>query len=127
MGASPVEVIEAPYWMAVLESEARVRALRPDFGRLAQLGKAVIVTAPGDEVDFVSRFFAPTYGIDEDPVTGSAHCTLAPYWSRKLGRRELAAHQVSVRGGELRCVDRGERVDIAGEAVLYLRGTIEVG
>ena len=127
LGASPVEVVDAPYWMAVLESEAQVRALRPEFARLAQLAKAVIVTAPGDEVDFVSRFFAPTYGIDEDPVTGSAHCTLVPYWSRKLGRRELAARQVSARGGELRCVDRGERVDIAGEAALYLRGTIEVG
>ena len=126
LGASPIEVLEAPYWMAVYESEEQVRDLRPDFRRLARLDKGVIATAPGDDVDFVSRFFGPSVGIDEDPVTGSAHCTLTPYWAAKLGRSALSARQISARGGDLACTDRGERVDIAGNATLYLRGTIEV-
>ncbi|MBV6431304.1 MAG: hypothetical protein IANPNBLG_01433 [Bryobacteraceae bacterium] len=85
---------------------------------------AVIVTAPGRQVDFVSRFFAPAGGVPEDPVTGSAHCTLTPYWSKRLARTKLHARQVSARGGELFCEDRGERVSIAGSAVLFLEGTI---
>jgi predicted PhzF superfamily epimerase YddE/YHI9 len=87
---------------------------------------AVIATAPGADCDFVSRFFCPAVGVPEDPVTGSAHCTLVPYWSRRLGRTSLFARQVSARGGELWCEDRGERVSIAGRAALYLEGTIEV-
>jgi predicted PhzF superfamily epimerase YddE/YHI9 len=84
----------------------------------------VIVTAPGDDVDFVSRFFAPTLGVPEDPVTGSAHCTLATYWAGRLGRSRLHARQVSPRGGELLCEVRGDRVRISGKAVLYLSGVI---
>ena len=112
--------------MAVYEDERTVRALTPDFARLAALGEGVIATAPGDEVDFVSRFFAPAYGIDEDPVTGSAHCTLTPYWAARLGKRELEARQVSARGGELTCTESGDRTVIAGEAALYMTGTIVV-
>jgi predicted PhzF superfamily epimerase YddE/YHI9 len=88
---------------------------------------AVIATAPGTEgVDFVSRFFAPEAGVPEDPVTGSAHCTLIPYWAERLGRTKLAARQISRRGGELECELLGERVRMAGRAVLYLRGTITI-
>jgi predicted PhzF superfamily epimerase YddE/YHI9 len=87
----------------------------------------VIVTAPGHEVDFVSRFFAPRAGIDEDPVTGSAHCTLIPFWSRRLVKQTMRARQVSPRGGELLCEDRGDRVLSAGATARYLVGTITVG
>jgi PhzF family phenazine biosynthesis protein len=124
LGVRPLACFEAPYFMALLEDEAAVRGLRPDFARLARLDRPVIVTAAGDEVDFVSRFFAPTHGIDEDPVTGSAHCTLTPYWAERLGKRELIARQVSARGGELACEDRGDRTLIAGEAVLVIEGRL---
>ena len=103
--------------MVVLESEAAVRACQPDLKTLAQwpfLG--LIVTAPGQQHDFVSRYFAPGLGIDEDPVTGSIHCSLIPYWAGRLGKRQLAAFQCSSRGGELRCRREGERVKIAGQA-----------
>ncbi len=129
--ARPVEVLAARDYLAVFASADEVRALRPDMAALAALDRfAVIATAPGggpgDECDFVSRFFAPAKGVPEDPVTGSAHCTLIPYWARRLGKRRLAARQISARGGELACEDRGERVTIAGHAVLYLEGTIHV-
>jgi predicted PhzF superfamily epimerase YddE/YHI9 len=87
---------------------------------------AVIVTARGSDCDFVSRFFAPAVGVPEDPVTGSAHCTLVPYWSKRLGKRSFFARQVSARGGELWCEDREERVAIAGHCVKYLEGTVEL-
>jgi predicted PhzF superfamily epimerase YddE/YHI9 len=93
--------------------------------RLAKADRfAVIATAPGMDVDFVSRFFAPAQGIPEDPVTGRAHCTLIPYWSKRLGKKKLHAYQVSPRGGELWCEDRGERVTISGQGVQFLEGTI---
>lgn len=111
--------------MAVLGDEGTLRALRPDYALVAALGETgLIVTAPGSSADFVSRYFGPAVGVPEDPVTGSAHCTLVPYWSRRLGRAELLAHQVSPRGGVLRCRDRGERVDIAGRVHFYLQGHI---
>jgi PhzF family phenazine biosynthesis protein len=114
-------------YMAVFETEAEVRALRPDMGRLSALDRlGVIATAPGSDSDFVSRFFAPGLDVPEDPVTGSAHCTLVPYWSKRLGRSRLFARQVSARGGELWCEDQGERVRIAGRAVPYLEGVIDV-
>jgi predicted PhzF superfamily epimerase YddE/YHI9 len=97
--------------------------------RLAEADRfAVIVTAPAETegYDFVSRFFAPAQGVPEDPVTGSAHCTLAPYWAQRLGKRRLRARQVSARGGDLVCEWKGERVEIAGSAVLYLKGVIRV-
>lgn len=127
LGVEPEEVLEGPSWMAVLGDEAAVRALAPDFARLERLGKAVIATAPGEGCDFVSRFFAPQAGIPEDPVTGSAHTTLVPYWAGRLGKRRLAARQVSARGGELACEEAGARVRIGGRAVLYLEGRIHVG
>lgn len=127
LGSMPHEVYRAADYLAVYDSENDVRAIKPDFRLLETLElRGVIVTAPGDEVDFVSRFFAPAAGIDEDPVTGSAHCTLTPYWSARLEKSQLHARQVSPRGGELWCEDRGDRVTIAGEAVEYLSGTITI-
>jgi PhzF family phenazine biosynthesis protein len=127
LGARPRAVLASRDYLAVFESEDEVRALRPDVARVAALDRmAVIATAPGSDCDFVSRFFVPSLGIPEDPVTGSAHCTLVPYWSRRLGRSSLFARQVSPRGGELWCEDRGERVSIAGHAALYMTGTIEI-
>ncbi len=112
-------------WLCVLGNAAEVRELQPDQAALAvvQPGR-MIVTAPGDDCDFVSRFFAPDAGVPEDPVTGSAHCTLVPYWAARLGRPRLHARQVSRRGGELWCELRGARVGIAGRAVTYLRGSL---
>jgi predicted PhzF superfamily epimerase YddE/YHI9 len=125
--ARPREVWAARDLMAVFETEDEVIALQPDMPLLSALDSfAVVVTAPGREVDFVSRFFAPRQGLPEDPVTGSAHCTLVPFWAKRLGRSKLHAKQVSARGGELFCEDRGERVSIAGRAVLYMEGTIQI-
>lgn len=127
LGAMPREIWKARDYMVVLESETDVRSLQPDFDKLCEwdcLG--VIATAPGDTVDFVSRFFAPRAGILEDPVTGSAHSTLIPYWSRRLKKKELHAFQVSTRGGELFCQDHGDRVKIGGYAVTYLRGELDI-
>lgn len=127
LGRSPAEVWKARDVMAVFDSEHAVRNLSPSFDRIRALKVfGVIATAPGSEVDFVSRFFAPLMGIPEDPVTGSAHCTLVPYWAKRLGKSRLAARQVSARGGELICEDRGERVAIAGRAIQYLEGRIEI-
>lgn len=123
---APREVLKARDYLCIYDDETAVRNLQPDLGSLAQLADTlgVIVSAPGTDVDFVSRFFAPRAGIPEDPVTGSAHCTLVPYWSRKLGKRELLARQVSPRTGDLFCTDRGERVLLAGYAVTYLIGEL---
>ena len=127
LGARPRDVLASRDYMAVFETEDEVRALKPDMTRVSALDRmAVIATAPGRDCDFVSRFFAPAVGVPEDPVTGSAHCTLVPYWSKLLGKASLFARQVSARGGELWCEDRGERVAIAGRCVEYLEGTIEV-
>jgi PhzF family phenazine biosynthesis protein len=122
LGNAPAEVGLSRDILAVFTSENEIRDLRPDLALVKKLGRAVIVTAPGSECDFVSRFFAPVFGIDEDPVTGSAHCTLVPYWARRLGRRRLHARQLSPRGGELFCEDRGERILIGGRAVCFLEG-----
>lgn len=125
LGAGPEAVFKARDYMAVFSSEKDVRALTPDFARLVGLDcLGVIATAPGDTVDFVSRFFAPGAGVPEDPVTGSAHCTLVPYWSERLGKRKLVARQVSARGGELWCEWQGDRVFMGGRAVTYLEGQI---
>jgi len=127
LGARPLETLKARDVMAVFGSEDEVLALKPRFDRIADVDAiGVIATAPGRDVDFVSRFFAPRAGINEDPVTGSSHCTLIPYWAQRLGRTTLRARQVSPRGGELWCALQGERVLIAGNATLYLEGTIEV-
>ena len=126
---TPVEILRGKTdFMAVLETEEQVRTLQPDIIVLSTLpARGVIITAPGDSVDFVSRFFAPQSGIAEDPVTGSAHTTLVPYWAEKLGKTEMEALQVSARGGVLKTKLIGDRVEIAGQVKLYLRGSIEIG
>jgi PhzF family phenazine biosynthesis protein len=127
LGKTPARTLVSRDVMAVFADEDEVRSLDPNFDKLGAVNAfAVIATAPGNDVDFVSRFFAPRAGIAEDPVTGSSHCTLIPYWAKRLGKKRLRALQVSPRGGELYCELRGERVSIAGRAVLYLEGTIEV-
>jgi PhzF family phenazine biosynthesis protein len=127
LGATPNEVLKARDYLAVFASEAEVRALKPDFAVLQTLDcLGIIATAPGDDCDFVSRFFAPGAGVDEDPVTGSAHCTLIPFWALRLGKTELSARQVSARGGELVCELAGDRVRMGGRATLYLHGEIHI-
>ncbi len=111
-------------YMVVLDSQQQVEALTPDIAAMLPLGKMVCVTAPGDEYDFVSRFFCPGEGVPEDPVTGSAHSMLIPYWSEKLGKTQMSARQVSLRGGDLRCELKGDRVLIGGQATLYMKGKI---
>ncbi len=127
LGKQPRELHGCDDYLAVFDTEEDVRSLAPNMGAVAALDRfAVIVTAPGREVDFVSRFFAPAHGVDEDPVTGRAHCTLVPYWAARLGKTKLHALQVSTRGGELWCELLGDRVAISGRAVPYLEGTISV-
>lgn len=126
LGHRPAALLGARDYLAVYGSADEIVRLAPDFRAIAALDRfAVIVTAPGNGgVDFVSRFFAPARGVDEDPVTGSAHCTLIPYWAERLGKTRLDARQLSPRGGALSCEWRGERVRIAGRAVPYLEGAI---
>lgn len=125
LGICPSEVLAADDYLAVFDSAATVYAIAPDHTQLRQLGlRGVVVTAPGDDVDFVSRFFAPKYGVPEDPVTGSAHCELAPYWARGLGKNILSARQVSKRGGYLVCELRGSRVMLSGNAVIFMEAEI---
>ncbi len=129
LGGVPDEVHQALDWLCVFRSPDVVASLRPDFRKVASLpGGAAIVTAAGGEAgaDITSRYFAPGWGIDEDPVTGSAHTQLAPFWSARLGRDELVCRQASARGGTLWCTMAGERVRIAGHAVLYAEGRISV-
>jgi PhzF family phenazine biosynthesis protein len=125
LGQRPIEVLVADDYLAVFDSEATIRAISPDQTLLSQLDlRGVIITAPGVDVDFVSRFFAPKYGVAEDPVTGSAHCELAPYWANKLGKDTLTARQVSKRGGILNCVLKNTRVYISGSAVTFMEAEI---
>ena len=131
LGRMPLEVYGGRDYLAVFADAAEVRALRLDPRRLAELDRhGVIVTAPGGaedgDVDFVSRFFVPKFGVDEDPVTGSAHCSLTPFWAARLGKATLEARQVSRRGGRLQCTLAGERVILRGRAVTYMAATIEV-
>ena len=128
MGGKPVSVrLSVDRYMVLYEDAASVRALKPDLrALLAGTRGRAIATAPGDDCDFVSRFFAPAVGIDEDPVTGSSHCTLVPYWAERLGKTKLLARQVGPRGGTLHCEHAGERTIMAGEARLYLEGAIHV-
>lgn len=125
--AQPKSVLKGRDYFVLFEREEDVAALNPDFEILAQLDtQGVIVTAPGNNHDFVSRCFGPQVGIPEDPVTGSSHCALIPYWSKRLGKKELRARQLSKRGGELFCEDRGERVGIGGNSVTYMEGKLHV-
>jgi PhzF family phenazine biosynthesis protein len=121
----PIEVLRSRDYFLVYENEDDIKEIIPDFFALSKMDTVgVIVTAPGKNVDFVSRFFAPGAGIPEDPVTGSAHCNLIPYWADKLGKNQLHAYQLSARKGELWCELAGERVIIKGKAVTYLKGEI---
>jgi len=127
LGKMPEATLEASALLCVYASERDVRSLEPDSAAVAAIHHhGVIVTAPGDDVDFVSRFFAPNFGLPEDPVTGSAHCTLTPYWSERLGKTKLRARQVSKRSGDLWCEIAGDRVLISGHVAPYLEGAIEV-
>jgi PhzF family phenazine biosynthesis protein len=128
LGGTPREVLRARDYLVVFDSAAEIAALNPDLAALARVDCwAAIVTAPGENgIDFVSRFFAPRQGVPEDPVTGSAHCTLVPYWANRLGKTEFDARQLSRRGGALRCALHGDRVSIAGKAVVYLEGQIRM-
>jgi predicted PhzF superfamily epimerase YddE/YHI9 len=127
LGRAPAAVLKNVKFMAVLEDEAAVRAAAPDMAAVAALpGDGLIVTAPGDECDFVSRFFAPADGIPEDPVTGSAHCVLAPYWAKRLGRQRMTARQVSARGGTVLCEMAGDRVRLSGQVAPYLQGIVRI-
>jgi PhzF family phenazine biosynthesis protein len=129
LGAVPVEVAVNTFnYLALLESAQVLRALAPDMAALARLDRSgVIVTAPGDGIyDFVSRYFAPRKGIPEDPVTGAAHCMLAPYWAQRLGKTAFRAFQASQRGGEMICRLVGDRVELEGSCVFYLEGEVEI-
>ena len=127
--SSHVEVLKSRDYLLVYEDEETIRSLKPNQSVLDQINLdpgGVIVTAPGKEVDFVSRFFTPQASIFEDPVTGSAHCSLIPYWGKRLGKESMVALQLSARGGKLYCKDLGERVLISGEAVTYMEGHISI-
>ncbi len=129
LGAVPLEVLENSFnYMAVLESEDVVRKIAPDMSAISRIGRpGVIVTAAGTgEYDFVSRYFAPAKGIREDPVTGAAHCMLAPYWSMRTGKASLRAFQASRRGGEVRCRVVGDRVELEGSCVFYMQGEVVI-
>lgn len=129
LGATALEsyVGKNDLYMVVFSDEATVAGLEPDFGALGAITQhGVIATAPGDHVDFVSRFFAPAIGVDEDPVTGAAHCVLTPYWSQRLGKDKLDARQISSRTGVLNCEDQGDRVVLRGSAVFFLDGVISI-
>lgn len=127
----PIEVLateEDSNYYAIFGSEEEVRSASPDLRLLETLHPyGLAISAPGDEADFVSRYFAPSYGIPEDPVTGSIHCALTPFWARRLGERRLRARQLSRRGGDLLCEDGDERVLISGKAVKYMEADIEIG
>jgi PhzF family phenazine biosynthesis protein len=128
LGRPPSALLAARDYLAVYQTSTEIAALSPDMAAVAALDRfAVIATAPGENgIDFVSRFFAPARGVDEDPVTGSAHCTLIPYWAERLGKTQLEARQLSQRGGALSCSIDGDRVSIAGRAAPYLEGTITI-
>jgi PhzF family phenazine biosynthesis protein len=129
LGGSPVSVsFSTDRYMALYETADEVRALKPDMRKLlaTKFGRAIATAAGESGCDFVSRFFAPAAGIDEDPVTGSSHCTLVPYWAKRLGKTKLVARQVSARGGTLFCQDAGPRTIMSGRAQLFLEGSIHV-
>ncbi len=121
-----VSVYKYRDFLVELHNEEAVRNCKPDFTLMKRAGGMVIITAPGKEVDFVSRFFAPTAGIDEDPVTGSAHSQLIPFWNYKLGKKVMNAKQLSKRGGHLCCEQKGDRVIMGGQCVFYMKGEINV-
>lgn len=128
LGKTPIEVLKARDFLALFRTEDDIRTIVPDFNVLRKVdAHAVIITAPGTDCDFVSRFFAPRLGINEDPVTGSAHTQLIPFWSERLGKRIMHAHQLSRRRGELFCEYLGNRVHISGKAITFFKGEIDLG
>ncbi|MQX53495.1 PhzF family phenazine biosynthesis protein [Alcanivorax sediminis] len=125
LGIQIATALQARDTLVLLDSAEQVSNFQPDLHAIAQLDTfAVMITAPGDDCDFVSRFFAPAKGVPEDPVTGSAHCTLVPFWAERLGKTQLHARQVSARGGELFCALNGDRVSLSGDACCYLKGEL---
>jgi predicted PhzF superfamily epimerase YddE/YHI9 len=130
LGLKAARVLKLRDYFVIVDQAEQVRALSPDIAALAKIDMGIggaVVTAPGDgDVDYVCRLFAPSIGIDEDPATGSIHCTLAPFWGERLGKQRMLARQLSRRGGDFRCTLAGNRVKISGKARLYLRGTIEL-
>ena len=127
LGRAPRATLKSRDFLAVFDTAEEVERLAPDMGRLCELDSlGVIATAPGKDSDFVSRFFAPRAGVPEDPVTGSAHCSLIPYWAERLGKTTLFARQISKRGGELYCRLMGTRVGIGGQSITYSRGELEI-
>ncbi len=127
LGINVSEVLVSDDYLVVLPTQEDVLAVTPDFPELAKLDRrGVIITAPGNDVDFVSRYFAPSYGVNEDPVTGSAHCISAPYWANKLAKTELTAKQLSKRTGDLVCSVTPDSVTLKGQAVLFMKGSLSV-
>jgi len=127
LGKTPSEVLASEDYLVAFASEDDILSMQPDFAALSKLDlRGVIITAPGKDVDFVSRFFCPRLGVDEDPVTGSAHCALTPYWAAKLGKTRLSARQLSKRTGTLECELKGDRVIITGKAVKYMEAKIDI-
>lgn len=125
LGLNIKAAFQARDTLVIIDSAEQVAAFQPDLAAIATLDTfGIILSAPGNDCDFVSRFFAPRQGVPEDPVTGSAHCTLVPYWAARLGKNVLTARQVSARGGELHCTLNGERVQLAGQARCFLKGEI---
>lgn len=125
LGKEPKEAYESRDLMVVYENEQEIRELNPNMEELKLVDAfGIIVTAKGESSDFVSRYFAPSCGVPEDPVTGSAHCTLIPYWSKVLGKKKMIAHQLSQRGGRLECEHVGDKVKISGKAKLFFKGEI---
>lgn len=121
-----VGVYQNREYMVELNNEEAVKKCNPDFALMKKVNKMIIITAPGKQHDFVSRFFAPTAGIDEDPVTGSAHSQLIPFWSEKLEKNKMNARQLSKRGGDVYCEQKGDRVIMGGRCVFYMKGEIEI-
>ena len=128
LGVEASYVLESRDLLAVFEDENTIQTMTPDFDKLKKMQNhfAVIVSAKGDRSDFVSRFFAPNAGINEDPVTGSAHCTLIPYWAKRLNKNKLHAFQLSPRKGEVFCEYSGDRVSISGHATLFAGGEVYI-
>ncbi len=123
----PEDVLQAEDYIVVLRNEQQLKAIQPNFSLLKKIAlRGVVVTAPGDEVDFVSRMFAPKFGIDEDPVTGSSHCSLTPYWAERLAKTRFIAHQLSDRGGEIKCELDADGVKLSGQCVEYMQATITI-
>ena len=127
LGVEPLELYFNEDYVVLLSSEQEVKTVSPDFKIMSEIDtRGIIITSAGETVDFVSRFFAPRFGIDEDPVTGSAHCVLTPFWAERLGKDALTARQISSRGGDLKCKLAGSRVSIIGHAVLYMEAEIAI-